>query len=147
MRKESVRYESIKFFKSISLTISTCVQRVLHGMPSFIFHHTLEDFLHGGEPMKYESVVYMYGWIMEEHQPITFPQAEFAKIDIVHHLIDWNSKMSYFEEEGTDVKSQSSRSRRSRFNKQARHSSRSTDRRSSFDCGRPPSRLTKYRGL
>jgi len=33
--------------------------------------------------MKYESMVYVYGWIMEEHQPITFPQAEFAKGDIV----------------------------------------------------------------
>jgi len=59
MRKESVRYESIKFFKSISLTISTWAQRVLHGMPSFISNRTLEDLLHGGEPMKYESMVYV----------------------------------------------------------------------------------------
>ena len=51
-------------------------------MSSFISNRTLED-LHGSEPMKYESMVYVYGWIMEEHQPIAFPQAEFAKDDIV----------------------------------------------------------------
>ena len=85
-------------------------------MPSSISNHTLKDFLHGGEPMKYESAVYVYGWIIEEHQSISFPQAEFAKEDIVHFSIDWNSKTSFFWRGGTNVGSQCSSSRRSRFN-------------------------------
>jgi len=83
--------------------------------------------------MKYGSMIYVYGWMMEEHQSIgigrqsiwddiyiedsitqqymefdedrrgesrfwdhTFPQAEFAKGDINHSFIDWNSRMSFF---------------------------------------------------
>jgi len=88
MWKQSVRDENFKFFKFISLTISMLEQHVLHGMPSSISHHTLEYLLHGGKPMKYENIVYMYGWIMEKHQPIAFPQGEFAKDDIVHHSIE-----------------------------------------------------------
>jgi len=42
---------------------------MMHGMLSSISSCTLED-LHGGESMKYGSMVYMYGWVMEEHQPI-----------------------------------------------------------------------------
>ena len=90
-----------------------------------ISNFTLEDLLHGGEPMEYVSMMYMYRWMMKEHQPIsidyqpirdddyiedlmiqhymefdenhrgeskfrdhTFPQAEFAKDDIVHGSID-----------------------------------------------------------
>ena len=37
--------------------------------------------------MKYKSMVYMYGWIIQEHQPITLPQAEFAQDYIVHRSI------------------------------------------------------------
>ena len=46
--------------------------------------------------------MHMYEWIMEEHQPITFSQAGFAQNYIIHRLIDWNSRMSSFEER-TDV--------------------------------------------
>ena len=53
----------------------------------------------------------MYGWIMVEHQPITFPQAEFAQDYIVHPSIDWNSRMSSFEEGGIDVGRQSQKFR------------------------------------
>ena len=34
---------------------------------------------------------------------ITLPQAESAKEGIVHGSIDWNLRMSFFEEGGTDV--------------------------------------------
>ena len=83
MEKESARDESYVFFKFISPTISTQAQRVLQGMLNFISNRTLKDLLHKSEPMNFGSIMYMYGWIMEEHQPITFPQAEFAKGDIV----------------------------------------------------------------
>ena len=66
--------------------------------------------------MKYESMVYMYDWIMEKHQLISFSQAEFAEDNIVHRSIDLNSRMISFEEKGTDVESQGSNRRRSRFN-------------------------------
>jgi len=69
MRKESVRDENFKFFKFISPYFSTWVQCVVRGIPSSISSCTLED-LHGGEPMKYGSIVYMYGRMMEEYQSI-----------------------------------------------------------------------------
>ena len=68
MRKENARDESFKLFQFISLAISTWAQCVLQGMPSSISNYTLEDLFHGGEPMKYGSMV--YGWKMKEHQPI-----------------------------------------------------------------------------
>ena len=46
--------------------VATCF---LYGMSSSISNCTLEDLLPGGELMKYGSMVYVYGWIMEEHQP------------------------------------------------------------------------------
>ena len=33
-------------------------------MPSSISNYTLEYLLHGGEPMKYGSMEYVYGWMM-----------------------------------------------------------------------------------
>ena len=100
--KKSAKDDNSKFFKSISPTISTWVQHVLQSMPSSISSHTLEDFLHGSKPMNYESMMYMYGWIIEAHQPITFLQVEIAQDYIVHHSLDWNSRMSFFKEGGTD---------------------------------------------
>ena len=41
----------------------------------------------------------------------TFPQTEFAKDIHIHGLIDRNSRMSFFEEGGTDVGRQSKNSR------------------------------------
>ena len=69
-RKVSARDENFKFFKFISPAVSTWVQHILHGMTSSISNYTLKNLLHGGKPMKYESIVYVYGWMMEEHQPI-----------------------------------------------------------------------------
>ena len=45
-----------------------------------------------------------------------FRRKEFAKNDIVHLLIDWNSRTSSFEERGTNIGSQGYSSRRLRFN-------------------------------
>ena len=69
MQKKSSRDENFKLFKFISSTISTWVQHVLHGKSSSISKCTLKDLLHEGEPMKYGSMVYVYDWMMEEHQP------------------------------------------------------------------------------
>ena len=57
MRKESARDEIFKFFKFMPPSISTWVR---HGMLSFIPNCTFKD-LHACEPIKYESMVYMYG--------------------------------------------------------------------------------------
>ena len=70
MWKKSARDESCKFYKFILPTISTWVRCVLHDMPNSISNSTMKDLLHGGEPMKYGSMVYVYGWMMEEHQLI-----------------------------------------------------------------------------
>jgi len=61
MQKESVRDESFRFFNFISPSISTWARRVLHGMPSSISNCTSKNLLHGGESMKYGSMVCMYG--------------------------------------------------------------------------------------
>ena len=89
MQKESARDETFKFFKFVSPTISAWAQQVPQGMPNFIFNRTLEYLLHGSEPWNYGSMMYM-----EEHQPITFPQVEFAQDYTVHCSIDWNSRTS-----------------------------------------------------
>ena len=68
--KESARDKSFNFFKFISPTINMWVQHVLQGMSNPISTRTLEDLLHGSESMNYESMMYMYDWMMEEHQPI-----------------------------------------------------------------------------
>ena len=70
LQKKSAKDDSFKFFKFISPTISTWVQHVLQGMSNFISDRTLEDLLRGRETMSYGSVMYLYGWIIEEHQPI-----------------------------------------------------------------------------
>jgi len=64
MRKECAIYESFNFFKFISPTISTWVQHVMQGMLYPISARTLKDLLHGSKPMNYESMTYVYGWIM-----------------------------------------------------------------------------------
>jgi len=69
MWKDGVRDESFKLFNFISPTISMWARCVLHDMPSSISNCTLED-LHGGKPIKYGSMVYVYGWMMKDHQPI-----------------------------------------------------------------------------
>ena len=100
MQEKSVKDESSKFFKFISPIISMWAQRVLQGMPNFISNHTSEGLLRGSDSVNNESMMYMYRWITEEHQPITFPQAEFVQDYIVHCSLYWNSRMSLFEERG-----------------------------------------------
>jgi len=70
MWKESTRDESFNFFKFISHTINTWEQRVPQDMSNSISTCILKNLLHESKPMNYESMVYVYGWIMEEHQPI-----------------------------------------------------------------------------
>jgi len=38
-------------------------------MPNLISTHTLED-LHGSKSMNYESMEYVYSWMIEENQPL-----------------------------------------------------------------------------
>jgi len=70
MQKKSARDESFKFFNFISPTISMWARHVLHGMQNSISNYTLKDLFHGGQLMKYRSIVYVYRWLIEEHQPI-----------------------------------------------------------------------------
>jgi len=67
--KKSAKDDSFKFFEFISLIISTWAQHVLQGMSKPIPTRILED-LHESMSMNYGSMVYVYGWMMEEHQPI-----------------------------------------------------------------------------
>jgi len=56
-------------------------------MSNLISKYTLEV-LPGSKPINYGSVMYMYGWIMEVHQPNTFPPAKLAQDYIVHRSLD-----------------------------------------------------------
>ena len=69
LRKKSVKDDSSKFFKFISPTISTWVQHVLQSMLNPISIRTLKDF-HGSKTRNYGSMLYVYSWMIEEHQPI-----------------------------------------------------------------------------
>jgi len=70
MWKESAKNENFNFFKLISPTFSTWAQFVPQYRLNFISNHTLEDLLRASKSMTYESMMYVYGWMMEEHQPI-----------------------------------------------------------------------------
>ena len=67
LRKKSAKDDSFKFFEFIPPPISTWVQHVLQGMPKTIHSYfgrsswkrIIELWEHG-----------VYGWMMEEHQPI-----------------------------------------------------------------------------
>jgi len=52
-------------------------------MPNFISNRTLED-LHESEPMNYGSMMYVYGWMMEKHQPIGIDYQLIRDDDYVH---------------------------------------------------------------
>ena len=76
----------MKILNSSSLyhpTISTWTKRVLQGMPNSISNRTLED-LHESEPMNYGSMMYVYGWMMEKHQPIGIDYQLIRDDDYVH---------------------------------------------------------------
>jgi len=68
--KENAQDDNSKFFEFISPTISMWVQSITQVMPNFISNRILEDLLFESKPMNYESMVYVYGWMIEEHQPI-----------------------------------------------------------------------------
>jgi len=95
LQKESARDRCLKFFEFIPPALSTWAQCVLQGIPNLISNHTLEDLLHGSESMNYGSLicvcvcvyVCVCGWILEEHQPITFPQVEIAQDYVVHRSL------------------------------------------------------------
>ena len=70
-QKENARDERFNFFKFISLTISTWVQHVLLGMPKPISTLTLKDPFHESKLMNFGSMVHVYDWVIEEHQPIS----------------------------------------------------------------------------
>jgi len=59
MRKESVRGESFKF-KFISLAISTWAAYFAR-YTKFYLQLYFKSLLHGGEPIKYGSMMYVYG--------------------------------------------------------------------------------------
>jgi len=69
LQKENAQDNSSKFFELISHTISTWVQCVPQDMSNSISNRTLKDLLRS-KSMNYESMVYVYDWMMEEHQPI-----------------------------------------------------------------------------
>jgi len=56
-------------FAQILTHINTWAQRVLQGMPNSISSRTLKD-LRESKSMNYGSMMYVYGGMMEEHQPI-----------------------------------------------------------------------------
>jgi len=70
LRKKSAKDDSFKFFEFISPTISTWVQHVLQGISNPISTRSFKYLLHGSKPMNYGSMMYVHGWMMEEHQPI-----------------------------------------------------------------------------
>ena len=86
--------DSSKFFEFISPTISTWVQHVQQGMPNPIFTHTLEDLFHGSKPINNGSMVYVYGWMMEEHQPIGINyqsiRDDYIEDLITQHYMEFN---------------------------------------------------------
>ena len=95
MSKESARDEKFKFFKFISPTISMWVQYVLQGMPKFISTHTLKDPFHESKPMNFGSMVYVYDWMMEEHQPISIDYQpiqddDYIEDSITQHYMEFN---------------------------------------------------------
>ena len=77
LRKKSANDDSSKLFVSMSPTIRTWVPHVLQGKPNPISTRTLKDFLYGSKLMSYGSMIYLYGWMIEEHQ----------LIGIYYHLI------------------------------------------------------------
>jgi len=87
LQEENAQDKSFQFFKFISPTISTWVQHVLQGKLNFIPTHTLEDLLHGSKPMNFESMVYVHGWIMEEHKPIDIDYQPIRNNDYIKDLI------------------------------------------------------------
>ena len=94
IQKESARDERFNFFKFISPTISTWAQSVPQGMPNFISYRTLED-LRGSELVSYESMVYVYGWMMEEHQPIDIDYQpirddDYIEDSMTQHYMEFN---------------------------------------------------------
>jgi len=98
LRKKSAKDVRSKFFKFISPTISTCsstwVQHVLQNMLNSISTRTLEDLLHGNKPMKYESMMYVYTWMMEEHQPFGIDyqliRDGYIEDSMTQHYIEFN---------------------------------------------------------
>jgi len=56
-------------------------------------HHI--DLLHGGEQIKYGSMVYVYGWMMEEHQPIDIDYQpiqddNYIKDSVTQHYMEFD---------------------------------------------------------
>jgi len=93
MLKESIRDKSFNFFKFISPTISTWVQRVPQGMPNSIYNRTLKDL--GSKPMNYRSIVYVYDWMMKEHQPIGIDYQpirgdDYIEDSMMQHYMEFN---------------------------------------------------------
>jgi len=70
MHKESANDESFNFINFISSTISMWTQHVPQGLPISISICALETLLHESNLVNYESMVYVYCWMMEEHRPI-----------------------------------------------------------------------------
>ena len=56
-------------------------------MPNPISIHTLKDLLHEGKPMNYGSTVYVYGWMMEEHQLIGIDYQPIRDDDYIEDLM------------------------------------------------------------
>ena len=110
MWKKSAKDESPKFPKFISPTVSTWMQRVLQRMSNPLCNLHWKIFFVETKSMNYGSIMCIYGWIIEEPQPITFPQAKFAQDFIIHCFLDWNSR-TRFEERGAYVGERSHKSR------------------------------------
>ena len=70
LQKKSANNDNFKLSEFILPTISTWVLHVLQGKSNPISTRILKDFLHGSKPMNYASMEYVYGWMLEEHQPI-----------------------------------------------------------------------------
>jgi len=94
MHKKSARDESFKFFNFISPTISMWARRVLHGMQNFISNYTLKDLFHGCQLMKYGSIVYVYRWLIEEHQPIDIDyqpvRDDYIEDSMMQHYMEYD---------------------------------------------------------
>ena len=56
-------------------------------MSNPIHTRTLEDLLHGNKPINYGSMVYMYGWMIEEHQSIGIDYQPIRDDDCIEDLM------------------------------------------------------------